>query len=133
MRDATANEDKCGELWHTCRGCVFSTSCGGSCFAAMGASRPQMNYHFYQLYRCAAAVTARIRTLIAPSRLLPSDRVARSALPGASTRAVVRGCGFGATVFDLGVIAAVAAASNGLSSGHHPRSRSHEVRGACDD
>ena len=69
--------------------------------------------------------------LSAPSRLLPTDRVARSALTSTSTRAVERGGGFGATVYNSGFIAAVAAAINGLSYGRYGRSR--EVSGARDD
>ena len=56
---------------------------------------------------------------------------ARSALTGTSTHAAGRGGGFGATADVPGVITAAIAATTGLSSGRHGRSR--EVSSACEN
>ena len=80
----------------------------------------------WALTRCAAAGRARIRAYSAPSRSLPSDHRARSALAGTSTRAAERAGGFGATAHVPGVVAVAIAATADLSAAH--RGRFREVR-----
>ena len=80
------------------------------------------------LRRCVAAGTARTWAPSHPSRSLPSDRIARSALAGTSTRSAERTGGFGATAYVLGVVAAATTATADLSAAHHGHSR--EVRAA---
>ena len=78
---------------------------------------------------CAAAGTARIWALFAPSCCCLLTAYGRSVLAGTSTRAAATADCVAPTALDLGVVAAAIAANAGLSAAR--RGRLWQVRAAC--